>query len=170
MEYYLSINKKEVILAVQKAVKRMYPELDLNLPPVFMNLLVKDWTRTPGIAVHETNVIYLKGNIPPEYVPLILTHEMLHLLVYDFFKESKGVVKASSLSGKTIDNVLFGRILAEALNISFKELDNWLIDYIVENSMGSKLSKTLKEVLEFAKLKAKKRRLEDAFQENKGTS
>jgi hypothetical protein len=129
VKFYIVIDRAQAFWAVNKGLEQ---ELKMKVPPVVLNLLWKAILNSPAYAIQGINVIYLQSKIPEELLPVILAHEELHLLSYEFIKEFTERKKAMEKS-HFIDHPKINQWLCETFDVKFEDLISYLASYIVDN-------------------------------------
>jgi len=122
-------DRAQMLWAVQRELREA--NYDNALTRTAITMIMKN---SPAAALTEIGVIYFHGDIPDYLFPLILNHEELHILTHRILKEDFDRIKAD-LGTKFIDNPKFTWQLCEVFGISFKDLINYLHDYILDRML-----------------------------------
>jgi len=152
MDYYLSINRAEILWAfeklmrekteyvlemtkdaqeLRKSVRLFDQDLDekslKETKTVALQIMLQTVAASPALAIDPFNIIYLQKDMPEELIPLILNHEELHLLTNRILREdglSPG--KAKIIGDILIDSEECRHALTEVFNIDYKVFKNYL--------------------------------------------
>jgi len=157
LDYYLSIDKREALWTLQKLTEleiknSSFLGNDSELQKIQMkslyNLLLESILNSPASAFLGLNVIYLKGFWSEVYLPYILNHEELHILVFRIMQEDTySDFNARIFSKELIDSEACRIALAEVFNLNYSELREALKNWVVSNLPGIRLLYNLKRKL-----------------------
>jgi len=149
MEYHLSIDKKEMYWAVEQSLRK-YKQLpdDMPIPRWVIGALFNVYSKSPALTLPSENVIFLKTSIPPEYVPVAIAHEELHILVYRICTEEKlSLAQAQKASKGLVDNSYTNEWLVETFGIKYKDFMNWLTDWVVTRTLPLRIKRAVLRLL-----------------------
>jgi len=115
------IDRAQALWASQLANKRLLERLGKTSKSGsagIINSLLR-FQNSPVYGILGTDVIYFQRQVKEEYIPYILAHEELHLLVYEFSFESTKNPKRAIKASHFVDNVSLRKALSEV----FETLD-----------------------------------------------
>lgn len=135
METHIIIDRGQALWAAQKLFERYFhKELKGKTSPAsVIHTVLNGVKNSPAYAIQGLNVIYLQKQIPPEFLPMILNHEELHLLTFDIFLEEGASPKTAMKLSGYIDKAQLNAWLCDAFNIDMDILMKYLQSYILAN-------------------------------------
>ncbi|NIO37694.1 hypothetical protein GTO27_08320, partial [Candidatus Bathyarchaeota archaeon] len=102
-------------------------------PASLVHAIWQSIINSPAYGILGINVIYLQSDIPEAYLPMILNHEELHLLVYREMKKAGLDSKRAGKASNFIDRSQLNKWLCEIFELDYGPLMRYLQGYIFRN-------------------------------------
>lgn len=137
MEYHLIVDKAQALWAIkrqaEKHVRFMVDKglisdkyADLKVPATLINSLLETILNSPAYAIQGQDVIYFRGRWPEDYVPMVLNHEELHLLVHRIsIEDGVDPIMAGLISQVVVDSQQCRAAISEAFGLNYDDVKEW---------------------------------------------
>lgn len=135
MRTRIVVDRGQAIWAAQKAIAEEFPRRSKGkkAPAALFHAIWQSILNSPAYGIHGIDVIYLQSDIPEDFLPMILNHEELHLLVYHIIKEDYGDNWRAAKISRVIDKPRLNEWLCEVFEIDYQQLIRYLRIYVLKN-------------------------------------
>lgn len=137
MKYHLIVDKAQALWAIQQQVQKQIKQMveqglisekytDIKVPATLINSLLETVMNSPAYAIQGQDVIYFRGKWPEEYVPMVLNHEELHLLVHRIqLEDGVDPIMASLNSQVVVDSEPCREAISDIFGLNYDDVKEW---------------------------------------------
>ena len=120
----ITVNQELIRSMLRESFEELNPEERLNKS--VEDFILKQITATPALTIPSKDIVYVHGNIPEDYIELVLTHEFLHVAVQKLMGYNKNRDPKKKPIDHFVDHPIVNGIICRALGIEPMPFYEWL--------------------------------------------